>query len=72
MVEAPSSLFKAKHFRNPEMRRMGGWKKVTNVEIAVSKNVDWCNHHRLHGEIGLVPRLARSQTLGRPRARALP
>src|SRR5690606_26997602 len=28
---------------------------VTDVEIAVAEYVDWYNHRRLHGEIGLVP-----------------
>jgi transposase InsO family protein len=33
----------------------GGWKSVADVEIAVAEYVDWFNHRRLHGEIGLVP-----------------
>ena len=33
----------------------GGWKNVGDVEIAVAEYVDWFNHRRLHGEIGLVP-----------------
>ncbi len=37
------------------MRPKGGWKSVTDVEIAVAEYVDWFNHRRLHGEIGLVP-----------------
>lgn len=40
---------------NPVMRPKGGWKSVTDVEIAVAEYVDWFNHRRLHGEIGLVP-----------------
>ena len=28
---------------------------VGDVEIAVAEYVDWFNHRRLHGEIGLVP-----------------
>ncbi len=32
-----------------------GWKSVVDVEIAVAEYVDWYNHRRLHGEIGLVP-----------------
>ena len=32
-----------------------GWKSVIDVEIAVAEYVDWFNHRRLHGEIGLVP-----------------
>jgi hypothetical protein len=41
--------------RNPVMRPKGGWKSVTDVEIAVAEYVDWYNHRCLHGEIGLVP-----------------
>jgi hypothetical protein len=33
----------------------GGWKSVSDVGIAVAEYVDWYNHRRLHGEIGLVP-----------------
>ena len=37
------------------MRPPGGWKSVADVEIAVAEYVDWFNHRRLHGEIGLIP-----------------
>ncbi len=37
------------------MRPKRGWKSVADVEIAVAEYVDWFNHRRLHGEIGLVP-----------------
>ncbi|MCA0293419.1 MAG: IS3 family transposase [Actinobacteria bacterium] len=55
MAEALNSLFKAECIRNPVMRPPGRWKNVTNVEIAVAEYVDWFNHRRLHGEIGLAP-----------------
>ncbi|GAB2976352.1 integrase core domain-containing protein [Actinotalea caeni] len=55
MAEALNSLFKAECIRNPVMRPKGGWKSVSDVEIAVATYVDWFNHRRLHGEIGLVP-----------------
>jgi putative transposase len=55
MAEAFNSLFKAELVRNPVTRPRGGWKSVTDVEIAVAEYVDWFNHRRLHGEIGLVP-----------------
>ena len=55
MAEALNSLFKAECIRNPAMRPKGGWKSVRDVEIAVAEYVDWFNHRRLHGEIGLVP-----------------
>lgn len=55
MAEAFNSLFKSECIRNPVMRPKGGWKSVNDVEIAVAEYVDWFNHRRLHGEIGLVP-----------------
>lgn len=55
MAEALNSLFKAECIRNPIMRPKGGWRSVADVEIAVAEYVDWFNHRRLHGEIGLVP-----------------
>ncbi len=55
MAEALNSLFKGECIRNPAMRPQGGWKSVRDVEIAVAEYVDWFNHRRLHGEIGLVP-----------------
>jgi len=55
MAEALNSLFKAECIRNPVMRPTGGWKSVTDVEIAVAEYVDWYNHRRLHGELGLIP-----------------
>jgi putative transposase len=55
MAEAFNSLFKAECIRNPKMRPSGGWKSISDVEIAVAEYVDWFNHRRLHGEIGLVP-----------------
>ncbi|MBT9258124.1 IS3 family transposase [Phycicoccus sp. KQZ13P-1] len=55
MAEALNSLFKAECIRNPFMRPKGGWKSVSDVEIAVAEYVDWFNHRRLHGEIGHIP-----------------
>jgi putative transposase len=55
MAEAFNSLFKAECIRNPMMRPKGGWKSIGDIEIAVAEYVDWFNHRRLHGEIGLVP-----------------
>ena len=55
LAEALNSLFKAECIRNPVIRPEGGWKNVGDVEIAVAEDVDWFNHRRLHGEIGLVP-----------------
>jgi putative transposase len=50
MAEAFNSLFKAELVRNK-----GPWKDIDGLEIAVAEYIDWFNHRRLHGEIGLVP-----------------
>ncbi|WP_306368568.1 integrase core domain-containing protein, partial [Nocardiopsis sp. CC223A] len=50
LAEAFHSLFKAELIRN-----RGPWRNLDEVEIAVAEYVDWFNHRRLHGEIGLVP-----------------
>ncbi|GAA0897425.1 hypothetical protein GCM10009551_106700 [Nocardiopsis tropica] len=50
LAEAFHSLFKAELIRN-----RGPWRGLDEVEIAVAEYVDWFNHRRLHGEIGLVP-----------------
>ena len=55
MAEAFNSLFKTECIRNPRMRPHGGWKSISDVELAVAEYIDWFNHRRLHGEIGLVP-----------------
>jgi putative transposase len=50
LAEAFNSLFKAELIRN-----RGPWKSIDDLEIAVAEYIDWFNHRRLHGEIGLVP-----------------
>ncbi|HEY4912340.1 MAG TPA: IS3 family transposase, partial [Candidatus Dormibacteraeota bacterium] len=45
-----NSLFKAELVRNK-----GPWRFIDDLEIAVAEYIDWFNHRRLHGEIGLVP-----------------
>jgi putative transposase len=50
LAEAFNSLFKAELVRN-----RGPWSGIDDLEIAVAEYVDWFNHRRLHGEIGLVP-----------------
>lgn len=50
MAEALNSLFKAELVRNK-----GPWRSIDDLELAVSEYVDWFNHRRLHGEIGLIP-----------------
>jgi putative transposase len=50
LAEAFNSLFRAELVRNK-----GPWKNIDDLEIAVAEYIDWFNHRRLHGEIGLVP-----------------
>jgi putative transposase len=50
LAEAFNSLFKAEL-----VRTKGPWKNIDDLEIAVAEYIDWYNHRRLHGEIGLVP-----------------
>jgi len=50
MAEAFNSLFKAELVRNK-----GPWHSIDDLELAVAEYIDWYNHRRLHGELGLVP-----------------
>lgn len=50
MAEALNSLFKGELVRN-----RGPWRSIDDLEIAAVEWVDWYNHRRLHGEIGLIP-----------------
>jgi len=50
MAEAFNRLFKA-----GLVRSLGPWKNVDDLAIAVAEYIDWFNHRRLHGEIGLIP-----------------
>jgi putative transposase len=48
LAEAFNSLFKAELVRN-----RGPWKGIDDLEIAVAEFIDWFDHRRLHGELGL-------------------
>ncbi|NKE10745.1 integrase core domain-containing protein, partial [Kocuria subflava] len=50
LAEAFNSLFKAELVRN-----LGPWKNIDDLEIATAEYIDWFNHRRLHGEIGMIP-----------------
>lgn len=50
LAEAFNSLFKAELVRN-----RGPWRGIDDLEIATAEYIDWFNHRRLHGEIGLIP-----------------
>lgn len=50
MAESFNGLFKTEliHPRGP-------WRGLDQLELAVMEYLDWYNHRRLHGEIGMVP-----------------
>jgi putative transposase len=50
LAEAFNSLFKAELVRNK-----GPWRRIDDLEFAVAEYIDWFNHRRLHGELGLIP-----------------
>jgi putative transposase len=50
LAEAFNSLFKAELVHNK-----GPWRSIDDLEIAVAEYIDWFNHRRLHGQIGLIP-----------------
>jgi transposase InsO family protein len=50
LAEAFNSLFEAELVRNN-----GPWKGIDDLEIAVAEYIDWFNHRRPRGEIGLIP-----------------
>jgi hypothetical protein len=37
------------------LRNRGPWRNIDDLEFTVAEYIDWFNHRRLHGEIGLVP-----------------
>lgn len=50
LAEAVNSIFKAELIRN-----RGPWRGIEDLEIATVEYVEWFNHRRLHGELGMVP-----------------
>jgi putative transposase len=37
------------------MRHQGPWRGLDDVEHATLDDIDWFNHRRLHGELGMIP-----------------
>ncbi len=35
--------------------RRGPWRSIAQLEFALFEYLDWWNHRRLHGEIGMIP-----------------
>jgi putative transposase len=50
MAESTIGLYKTELIRRREP-----WRGLDDVEFATLEYVDWFNHQRLHGELGLVP-----------------
>lgn len=42
-------------YKTELIRRRGPWRGLDDVEFATLEWIDWFNHRRLHGEIGMVP-----------------
>ena len=50
LAKAFNCLCKAELVRN-----RGPWTGLDELEIATAEYIDWFNHRRLHGEIGMIP-----------------
>jgi len=37
------------------IHQRGPWRGLDDVEYATLEYVDWFNHRRLHGELGMIP-----------------
>jgi putative transposase len=42
-------------YKTELIRHAGPWRGLDDVEYATLEYVDWFNHHRLHGELGMIP-----------------
>ena len=50
LAESFNGLYKAEC-----IHKDGPWRGVDDVEFATLDYIDWFNHRRLHGELGMVP-----------------
>jgi putative transposase len=50
LAESFNGLYKAELIRH-----RGPWRGLDDVEFATLEYIDWFNHRRLHGELGMVP-----------------
>jgi putative transposase len=58
-------------YKTELIHHAGPWQGLDDVEYATLGYVDWFNHHRLHGELGMVPP-AEFETLYAEQAAPLP
>jgi putative transposase len=42
-------------YKTELIHRRGPWRTIDDIEIATLEYIDWFNHRRLHGEIGMIP-----------------
>ena len=42
-------------YKTEVIRKRGPWRGLDDVEYATLEYVDWFNHRRLHGELGMIP-----------------
>jgi putative transposase len=42
-------------YKTELIRRRGPWRNIDQVDIATLEYVDWFNHRRLHGQLGMIP-----------------
>ncbi len=42
-------------YKTELIRHRGPWRGLDDVEYATLEYVDWFNHRRLHGELGMLP-----------------
>jgi putative transposase len=42
-------------YKTELIRHAGPWRGLDDVEYATLEYVDWFTHHRLHGELGMIP-----------------
>ena len=63
LAESFNGLYKAELIRH-----RGPWRGLDDVEYATLEYVDWFNHRRLHGELGMRPPAEFEALLARPTA----
>lgn len=48
-------------YKTELVRRRGPWKGLDDLELATLEYLDWFNHRRLHGQIGMIPPVDRER-----------
>ena len=66
LAESFNGLYKAELIRH-----RGPWRGLEDVEYATLEYVDWFNHRRLHGELGMLPPAEFEAISNQPPAQAL-